>query len=392
MLKAADALQEAGYQVRVVHAEFSDWADEAAPLITAARGWRSELVRWRRRTAPVRYWFSRLRHKVFRLTTCLGSRFLSLGCWARAACRIAPELVRAAVREPADLIYAGTAGGLAVGFLAARRLGIPYALDMEDFHSQEREGDCRAHRVMQTVEARVLPGAAFLTASSHPIAEAYAEKYRVHPVPVNNTFPLPSTPPLFDERKARPLRLVWFSQRIGPQRGLEDGVQAAARLGRPVRLRLIGDANPAYTAQLVSLVNGADVELELLPPCGPDELLRACRENDVGLALEPGFSRNNDIALSNKLLTYMLGGLAVAATATRGQLVPAADLGPGALYYRPGDVNALAAGLKRWAEDSAELVHARRASWEAAKRRWHWEHPLERGALLNAVAQAIGKP
>ena len=59
--------------------------------------------------------------------------------------------------------------------------------------------------------------------------------------------------------------------------------------------------------------------------------------------------------------------------------------------YVPGDVASLAAGLRRWAEDKSRLARAKGAAWVAARRRWHWEHPEERGALLEAVAKVLGR-
>jgi hypothetical protein len=35
------------------------------------------------------------------------------------------------------------------------------------------------------------------------------------------------------------------------------------------------------------------------------------------------------------------------------------------------------------------LLAARRAAWAAARRRWHWQHPEEEGALLRAVRQVL---
>jgi glycosyltransferase involved in cell wall biosynthesis len=117
----------------------------------------------------------------------------------------------------------------------------------------------------------------------------------------------------------------------------------------------------------------------------------SCRGFDVGLAVEPGSSPNNRLALSNKAFTYMLGGLALVMTDTPGQLPLARDLGEGATVYSPRDVKALAAGLARWAADDMLLTRAKAAAWEAARRRWHWEHPHERGALLNAVSEALSR-
>jgi hypothetical protein len=65
------------------------------------------------------------------------------------------------------------------------------------------------------------------------------------------------------------------------------------------------------------------------------------------------------------------------------------DLGDGAMLYAPGDVSALARGLRQWGGDKTTQARAKAAAWEAAKRRWHWEHAKERGALLTAVDGAL---
>jgi hypothetical protein len=85
----------------------------------------------------------------------------------------------------------------------------------------------------------------------------------------------------------------------------------------------------------------------------------------------------------------MLAGLAVVFTDTPGQRPLAEDLGNAALLYSPGNVAALAAGLKRWAEDKQQLLAAKHSAWDAACRRWHWHHDEERGALLQAVENVL---
>jgi glycosyltransferase involved in cell wall biosynthesis len=106
---------------------------------------------------------------------------------------------------------------------------------------------------------------------------------------------------------------------------------------------------------------------------------------DVGLSPESGRVLNRALSLGNKALTYVLAGLAVVLTDTAGQRSLAEDLGDGALCYRPGDIASLADGLRRWSEDRMLLRHARQAAWQAAKRRWHWEHASEKGALVGAM-------
>jgi hypothetical protein len=80
---------------------------------------------------------------------------------------------------------------------AASRLGVPYGLDLEDFHSGEDHGSAAAltGQLATRVEGAVLPPAAFLTTSSAEIADAYRATYGVGAVVIHNTFPLPRRPP-----------------------------------------------------------------------------------------------------------------------------------------------------------------------------------------------------
>ncbi len=398
MLKAADALHEAGYRVRVVCSEHVEWAVTAGAALRAARTWKCQVVHWHPKTGRRVYLRAAVRHRTGRaLARWLGPRRLPLPVLARAASPVAPELYRAAIAEPADLVYGGTAGALAPAALAARTLRVPYALDLEDFHSDEQDDNPQArlaHAILGQIERRLLGGAAFLTAGSGPIAQAYQTRYGVPlPVVINNVFPLPDQPPELVANGHGGLKLVWLSQTVGPNRGLEDAVRAMGMAGLAGELHVRGAPVPGYVAALQGLARDVAPRLLVhhhpLDPHRPPEAL--CRGYDVGLALEQAHVLNRDLCLCNKLFTYMLAGLALACTDTKGQRPLAEDLGAGAVLFKPRDVAALAAGLKRWADDAQALLRAKRACWEAARRRWHWEHPDERGALLAAVGRVLGQ-
>jgi len=187
------------------------------------------------------------------------------------------------------------------------------------------------------------------------------------------------------------LRMYWFSQTIGPRRGLEDVVAAAGLIGRPCELHVRGVPAAGYLESLQVLVTSLAPKLTLIrhEPIDPDVLVDTCRGFDVGLAPEQMAVPNQELALSNKSLTYPLAGLPVVITETPGQRALARDLGAGAVCYRPGDVASLAGGLARWFDDPDVLRAAGAASWEAARRRWHWRHPEECGALVAAVARVV---
>jgi glycosyltransferase involved in cell wall biosynthesis len=394
MRKAADALAEAGYRVRVVSTRYLPWAQAPDEALRRSARYAWTQVRYDRLLPKA--WSSLRQRGARRLAGLIPPERCPEPLAARAFGRFHSELVRAALAEPADLLYGGTSTGMAATAAAARRAGVPFVLDLEDFHSGEQD-DSPAGRFGNALAARIEQGtlhrAAALTAASAAIASAYRERYGVAPVAVNNAFPLPAEAPDLAPSPAPGLRIYWFSQTLGPNRGLEAAVRAIGRAAIPAELHLRGRPWPGYLAELGRLAAERAPRLTLVPlPLIPaDALPASCRGFDVGLALEPGRTRNSDLLLSNKALTYVLGGLAVALTDTSGQRPLGRDLGEAALLVPPGDEEQLAAGLARWAEDRPALARARAASWEAARRRWHWEHPEERGALLAAVERALGR-
>lgn len=396
MLKAADSLAAAGYTVRVIHTRHIAWAAAADAALCATRPWESTVVDYDRRSNRATYVRTGVRAQMAQLLArAVGADRCPPALAARAYGRVHSELVRAALAQPADLFYGGTSGALAAVAAAGRRACVPFALDLEDFHCAEQDDSPAArlaHRLVGRIERDVLHRAAFLTASSEAIAAAYTDKYAVSPIPVHNTFPLPASPPDLTPRAGDGLQLYWFSQTIGPQRGLEDAVRAMGLAGIPGALHLRGRAIAGYVESLQVLAHRVAPHLRVLvhEPAPPDAMIDCCRGYDVGLALEQGQVLNRALCLTNKAFTYMLAGLAVAFTDTPGQRPLAAALDNGAILYRPGDVAALARGLAAWARDEALLHRAKEATWVAAQRRWHWEHPAERGVLLAAVARALG--
>lgn len=398
MVKAADALHEAGYRVRVVSVQGDAWQQEGDRDLRRTRDWSWHCVPFDWRRGLGRRAWSAVRWRIGRdLARRLDPGRMPLGLAARSVTRIHPALVRAARAKPADLFYGSTSGALVATTAAARVWQAPYALDLEDFHTAVEDDDEAGrivHALLRRIEAAILPDADFLTAASTPIAEAYGAEYGLSPpVTVRNTFPLPAAPPLLEPNPGRGLRLYWFSQTIGAGRGVEDAVRAMGRAGLTGELHLRGRASPSYLEALERLAKSVAPALALVHHALtlPDAMVDSCRGYDVGLALEREPPRNRALCLTNKAFTYMLGGLAVAFTDTPGQRPLARDLGEGALLYAPGDVEALAAGLRRWAEDRVALLRAKVAAWEAARRRWHWEHPEERGALLETVAKVLGR-
>ncbi len=395
MLKAAESLAAAGHELRVVSTNFVDWGSSADVVLRARlrMPWRvvdysRSTGNWLRIRAGVRYFACRNLCKAF------GPERQTASLLGRATTRVLSELVNTAAETPTDFVYGGGSALIATA-LTARRLKIPFAVDLEDFHGAEHStADAEGafcNRLAQAAERIVLRDAALLTTASDAIADSYAKRYGKRPLVLNNTFPLPARAPEFTPVGAEGLRLYWFSQTVGAGRGLEDAILAAGMADIDCELHLRGKPSDGYLDRLSTMAKERAPRLKLLHHAteAPDRMVDLCRDYHVGLALEIFDPPNRAICLTNKAFTYILAGLAVVFTDTPGQRGLAKDLGPGAFLYSPGDIEMLAQALRLWATSPTTLLAARRAAWASACRRWHWHHPEEEGALLEAVREVL---
>lgn len=110
------------------------------------------------------------------------------------------------------------------------------------------------------------------------------------------------------------LQCVWFSQHIGPNRGLEEVFETARRLGH-VEFHLIGNRNEDY-------LNASNLSnnIKLYDIMKQEALHEFLSKMDVGLALENvNADLNRDICLTNKFMAYAQAGIYILATGTFGQ-------------------------------------------------------------------------
>lgn len=398
LLKEADALHEAGYDVRVVamnvHPAQGRW-DES---LMRTRRWRLQRLNARRDGPGRLTWLAAsVRQKFFQKAHFLRH---SGALNELALSRFLPELSRMAVSEPADLYIAHNLPALPAAFRAARRQKARLGFDAEDFHRGEFHVGAQVNRlaveVTKSIEENYIPRCDYVTAASGGIAAAYAEAVHIPlPTTILNVFPLShrnaGTPKeeLANEKCAPGLSLYWYSQVIGSDRGLDDILQALALLPEGISLHLRGSWSrayePAFRAQAKRL--GIEHRVFILPPAPPGQLVERAAQHDVGLALEPGDRPNNRLAASNKLFTYFLAGLAVAATDVAGQrgIMEAA---PGTGFrFHAGDVERLAGELRSWVDNPGQLQVAKKQSRLVGESRFCWD--LEKAKLAEIVRQVF---
>lgn len=395
LLKEARALTEAGYKVSIVCGRYSTWAREQ-DIKVADPNWDISYVAFGPFEAP------KPTYLMQSLARRLALSLARAGVDHQSVLEIAHSpttrgLIRASKRIRADLYIAHYVAALPAAAATARRHTAPYAFDAEDYHLGDLP-DAPRHslekRIIRAIEGRYLPGAAYVTAASPLIAEAYAETYGIaRPNVVLNVFPRthgPSAPSLRGLARPGP-SLYWFSQTIGSGRGLETAVAAIARAASRPHLYLRGTPAAGYESQLraVAAQGGVGEKLHFLAPAAPDELERLAAEYDLGYSGETGFSRNNMLALGNKLFSYLTSGLPVLASDIEAHRRIVPEFGEAMTLFSVGDADRLAAALDRYLLDPSRLATARKSAWRLGHERYCWE--AEQGKLLAAVTGALAK-
>ena len=268
-----------------------------------------------------------------------------------------------------------------------KNYGVLYAFDAEDFHrSKDDEGESNSEKIIEDI---YFPGAAYITAASTLIADEYKKNYpRIEFAVINNVFSKKQQPS-FKQISNQPLKLFWFSQTVGLRRGLQDIIAAINLLNHfPIELTILGYAGENIKKILGSLLTNDHHQINFMPPCDEEELIRISSLHHIGLALEPGFSLNNKIALSNKLFTYLLAGNAVILSGTPAQQLFYKQYPQvGWCYQQPSHSQVLASIIDQAYKEPAMLNSKRQAAWHLADTQLNWE--IEQQRFLQMVKNII---
>ncbi|MEO7685235.1 MAG: glycosyl transferase family 1 [Gemmatimonadaceae bacterium] len=397
VVKEADALAEAGYEVEVVCAAPQRELQERDRQLREGKGWKQILLldagssKWNDRAFSL---FARVRFRFW------GEVFARIGISnPRQAGLVVPEMLRHCIRHPADLYIVHNPDSLWVGTELLRR-GRAIGVDIEDWYSEDLlPADRRTYPAddLRRWEGIVLRGASYATTTSRSLSCALASAYHCAlPAVVYNSFS-------WDDRDGIDGRirdrvdldipsLFWFSQVIGSGRGLETLMDALHHTRTEFEIHLRGTSRPEYRE---FLLGRAPVQwrkrIHFHDQVSQGELLSRTAEHDIGLAAEIPFCRSRALTVTNKLPLYILAGLAVLASDTDGQKEIAA-LSPDAVNtFRAADARSLAEAIDRLTSDRAKIRSAKEHALALAKRSLSWEQ--SRPVLLDQVAHALaGRP
>jgi glycosyltransferase involved in cell wall biosynthesis len=393
VLKAAGALARAGHHVTVLGAWLEadlKAQDQRAlqhapfrfvPVLDATQSnWRQTAVQFLRRS---RRKAAHLVHRVARRESP-----------AQLGDAVAPLLAHA--RDlAADLYIAHSEPALHAAWQLMRE-GRRVGVDMEDWFSEDllpQAQKSRPLKLLRFLECELLRRGAYASCPSRAMSEALAAAYGGNaPVVIYNAFAWGDGPTRaadrHDRRDPALPSIFWYSQTLGPGRGIEGLVAALPLMNGQAELHLRGRAAPGMEAWIRSRLPEAWRQRVFIHPLLPnDALARSVAEHDIGFAGETRDCRSRDLTVTNKMLQYPLAGLAVVASATAGQREVAVRA-PGALaLYEPGNTRALAAALDGFLNSSEKLGQAKRAALQAAQQTFCWEK--QEPVLLDAVSAAL---
>lgn len=305
---------------------------------------------------------------------------------AAAVSVLSHGLFKAARQFRADLYIGHTLGALPAAVWSAEANDSLAGFDAEDYHSQETgkpEYDAWAKRV----EDLFLPRCVHRTAASPLIANRYRERFGEPFESVLNVFPLSSGMKARAPVDGEVVRLYWFSQTVGPGRGLEQIIAGAGLARTQTQLVLLGLVSESYREALLRLAQDAGIlEPVFLPPTHPDDMIRHAAGNHIGLSLEIQTPPNRAICLTNKLFAYLAAGIPQIISQTPAQSALANELGKAAVLVDLDVHQDVAAAIDKLSDpicyDAARL-HAS----DVFRQIYNWE--AEQNVFIQSVRSCL---
>ena len=392
--KEANTLAGAGHQVKIRGIWFDQAGVERDLSLASGKTWQFEPFLDLRPRTPIgqaRNLLARSRNRMAR------EAYSRLGISSPALFGYGTrEMLRTAIQTAAHLTIVRSEAGMWVANALLER-GQRVGIDFEDWYSEDLPSESRATRPirwLKELERRAAAECVYAVTTSAVMANAIAAEYRV-PAPrvVYNTFPLGDSPRFDGNRRDRKNMEIpsvhWFSQTIGPGRGLELLFVAADRVTLPFEIHLRGRLLANNAGWFAAIVPPGLRERVYVHDTVPNEELPSrIAEHDIGLALEAQNVRSRNLTITNKLFQYMQAGLAIIATDTAGQrevFSQAPDMG---LLIRNDDPDALARALGELLGNERLLSDSKQAATAAFEETFNWERqsPIVVGLANRAVS------
>lgn len=382
MLKEYKALKEESYDVKVIYSYWAEWAVLTDEILFATAGLsKKDFIlaggspakgRWKYFTSMIIYKFSKKASPYF-------PEF-----YPYAIARTAYYLLKTAIKEKADLYIGHNMGALPAIINCSKLKKTPAVFDVEDYYSgQIKDKGSIEYKICTGLELKYLRECNALLFSSNNIAEVYTSKFSFIPAAVIHNVVekehiLQSLPHL----AAYPLKLAWFSQQIGTERGLESVIEGLNKLDSlQIELHLLGNCSPEYITILKSMMNNSS-KLFFYDPIPANCIVNFLSDKHIGLATETARDENNDLALSNKIFTYLAAGNALVLSDTSAQKQFLDDNRDVGFIYKKNNSDSFCSLICKLYHNPNITVRARLKALEIVGEKFNWENESQKFKML----------
>lgn len=375
MVKEAKALFEAKFSVSIIFLQHISYLEKFdKEIIDDLPGINFSAINYNRL-----YWKGKILNAK-RLFRRFYSKIFHSSCYKENI--FFPEFKKLIKDNYADLYIGHTLSALPIAAWAAKHKNSKFSFDAEDYHRQETN-DKTKNDLAKSIEEKYLNEVEYISTASVFISAAYGNHFpNKKIITINNFFESQECNQHQKSAANQPLKIVWFSQTIGLNRGLQNFLNKLVLLEyNQYELHLRGSHDESIKTELLKFIpQNWQNKIYFYPQCSSDELRSWLKKFDVGLALEPGFSINNNIAISNKIFQYLSARLAIIATPTIGQMwVNQQAPNVGFMLSPDSDLSL----LKNWATNRDNLDETKEAALYAAKAKFNWQY--EKKKLIETI-------
>jgi glycosyltransferase involved in cell wall biosynthesis len=385
LVKEAETLHKLGYSIKVICCFYQQWAQKPDEALTGKYPGMYIYCGGDPVVKKAPYFKTRIRQK---LSTLLFKYTRHFSIPENAISRTHTEALAIAKKNKTDLYIAHNLGALPAAVLAAKHTGAKVGYDAEDMHTaQFTSSHDEGYRLNKYIEEKYFKRVDYFTAASPLIAEYYKREYSyLKPVVINNVFPKTALNISPNYKAGEPLKLFWFSQTIGPERGLEDVIKALSATKGNVRLHLLGSCNEHYRSALLNLAGKLKLNADQLwfhKPMEADKVFSFANQFDIGMATETGTPLNRDICLTNKIFTYIQCGLAMIASDTQAQTLFMQQYPNTGKLYAKNELQSLTDSISFYLQNPDALYQTRLQNYLLGQTELNWE--TESHAFLTLV-------
>ncbi|AFY40841.1 glycosyltransferase [Nostoc sp. PCC 7107] len=388
--KEAEALANAGHDVTVGGFWFDPGLVERDRLIMVNKKWRFAPIIDFQPSQKFNNLVVRLQGRLAR------EKFQRFGSFSPELLGYgAKAMLKVALKTRADLTIIHSEAGLWVGNQLLNR-GFRVGVDFEDWFSEDLLPEAQIVRPitqLKRLESRLAKECSYCLTTSHALAEALAKAYNApKPAVIYNVFPWEERSQIDHQKRDRQNPNIpsvhWFSQTIGPGRGLETLFQALPQITIPLEIHLRGTYPESSRQWLEKLIPDEWCDrLFIHPTVANSELLSRIAEHDIGLALECNHITSRNLTVTNKLFQYLQAGLAVIASDTIGQQEIFTEFPHIGQLIPSESPKALVQALEDLLSTPEKLAKAKLSALQATQKKLNFEYQIEQ--ILHIASKAM---